>query len=249
MVPRARDNETSLGQSGMMGVRSVPSLTVWVLQPQRPTTQLPAGNAGLLLWITLQKKQKQPQETEEEISICSHMSDPVADGLLAQQSKDRLRFFGNFVHWVICSACLSTLGQIECLSTRAKNISIVHFCFLWIKRFRNWQQVRDWFCFGEHWAWTYIMAEKRHLCVCVCLCLFLTLPLEFQSSRRLLSCEPYWMAWRDKNVFFLLFVHDFVVLKRVFTKFFCQTHDPIHLMYGSTLRNTASKSTSETKSE
>lgn len=101
------------------------------------------------------------------------MSDPVVDGLLAQQSKDRLRFFGNFVHWVICSACLSTLGQIERLSTRAKNISIVHFCFLWIKRFHNWQQVRDWFCFGEHWAWTVHHGRKKAF---VCVFVFVFVP-------------------------------------------------------------------------
>lgn len=58
MAPRARDNDTSCGQSDMMGMRSVPSLTVWVLQPPRPTTWLPTGNAGLLLWITLQKNRR-----------------------------------------------------------------------------------------------------------------------------------------------------------------------------------------------
>ena len=39
----------------MMGMRSFPSQTVCVLQPQDPTTWLPTGNAGFLLWITLQK--------------------------------------------------------------------------------------------------------------------------------------------------------------------------------------------------
>lgn len=57
MVPRASDSETSWGQSGMMGMRSAPPHTVWVLQPQRPTTWLPTGNDGFLLWTTLQRKQ------------------------------------------------------------------------------------------------------------------------------------------------------------------------------------------------
>lgn len=46
-------------------------------------------------------------------------------------------------------------------------------------------------------------------------------------------------------------MHDFVVSKKMFTVIMqnFQMHDPTHLMYGSTLRNTASKSTSETKIE
>lgn len=55
MVPRARDNETSSGQFGKMGVRGVPSQMVWVLQPQRATTWVPTGKAEFLLWTTLQK--------------------------------------------------------------------------------------------------------------------------------------------------------------------------------------------------
>lgn len=64
MVPSARDNDTSWGQSGMMGMRSVPSLTEWLLQPQRPTTWLPTGNAGFLLWITLWMKNKAGEECD-----------------------------------------------------------------------------------------------------------------------------------------------------------------------------------------
>ena len=56
MAPKARDRETSSGQSAMTGVRPVASQTVWVLQPQRPTTWLPTGNAALLLWITLENQ-------------------------------------------------------------------------------------------------------------------------------------------------------------------------------------------------
>lgn len=53
-VPRAKDNETSRGQSGMTGTRSDPSDTVCVLHPPRLTTWAPTGNAVFLLWTTLQ---------------------------------------------------------------------------------------------------------------------------------------------------------------------------------------------------
>lgn len=69
MVPRASDSDKSCGQSGMIGVRSAPSLTVWVLQPPRPITWLPTGNAGFLLWSTLQKKTTATLKLEKKCGI------------------------------------------------------------------------------------------------------------------------------------------------------------------------------------
>lgn len=56
MAPMAWERGTSWGQSTKTLLRSLPSDTVCVLQPHRPTTWQPTGNEGLLLWITLWSK-------------------------------------------------------------------------------------------------------------------------------------------------------------------------------------------------
>lgn len=63
MAPSAWERETSWGQSSKSLMSSLPSDTVCVLQPPRPTTWQPTGNEGLLLWITLQSKYR----TEETL--------------------------------------------------------------------------------------------------------------------------------------------------------------------------------------
>ena len=196
MVPRASDSGTSFDQLGMIGVRSAPSLTVWVLQPPPLTTWLPTGNAGFLLWSTLQKKQQQHITGEE-------MWHPSI--------------------------------------TRHPPLTFLYWTLLWyprqphkVKSCGKWVLIND-----------KVTSKRTFLCVCRGLFVFLTWPLEFRSSRRLLSFEPDWTAWRGKKKRHL----NTHCIPNLVPKGLSQTHDPTHLMCGSTLRNTASKSTSETKTE
>lgn len=131
-VPRARDNETSSGQFGMMGVRGVPSQTVCVLQPQPATTWVPTGNAAFLLWITLQKDETNKSKL---VNICHQctavlwqtgllsdacgVTDCVADGF--QQTYFELP-------WKLLKT-LFYCNCLECLNIEPENISVVHFLF------------------------------------------------------------------------------------------------------------------------
>lgn len=89
MEPRARDSETSEGQSAMMGVRSVPSLTEWLLQPLLLTTWLPTGNSGFLLWTTLHTNSYLsvtfPIQSRDKMHLC--------------HDKEYIRCKKSVVHW------------------------------------------------------------------------------------------------------------------------------------------------------
>jgi len=65
-VPRASDNETSLGQSDITGMRPFPSESEWDRHPQSLTTWLPTGNAGFLLWITLNENYNEKEMRKQK---------------------------------------------------------------------------------------------------------------------------------------------------------------------------------------